>query len=60
MKKFLLPAVALAANFITAHAADHWPQWRGPGGGGGMTSEKPTKPVQFVIISLDRKTGKPL
>ena len=34
---------------------------RGPGGGGGgMRSEKPTTPVQFVIISLDRKTGKPL
>ena len=34
---------------------------RGPGGGGGgMRSEKPTAPVQFVIISLDRKTGKPL
>ena len=25
-----------------------------------MRSEKPTAPVQFVIISLDRKTGKPL
>lgn len=34
---------------------------RGPGGpGGGMRSEKPTTPVQFIIISLDRKTGKPL
>jgi len=32
---------------------------RGPGGGGGR-SEKPTSPVQFVILSLDRKTGKPL
>ncbi len=29
-------------------------------GGGGGRSEKPTTPVQFVIISLDRKTGKPL
>ncbi len=32
----------------------------GGGGGGGMRSEKPSAPVQFVIISLDRKTGKPL
>ena len=33
---------------------------RRPRGGPGMRSEKPTTPVQFVIISLDRKTGKPL
>ncbi len=35
---------------------------RGPGGGGGggMRAEKPTAPVQFVIISIDRKTGQQL
>ncbi|MEO7319111.1 MAG: PQQ-binding-like beta-propeller repeat protein [Chthoniobacteraceae bacterium] len=135
MKRILLPALVLAASFITANAASNWPQWRGPafngaapdgsapttwsetehvkwkfkipgegtatpivwedqvfiltaietatpdaapapaaaetapagdrprrgpGGGSGGRSEKPTKPVQFVIISLDRKTGKPL
>ena len=33
---------------------------RGPGGDVGGRSDKPTTPVQFVIISLDCKTGKPL
>ena len=28
------------------------------GGGGGMNSEKPTEAYQFVLISLDRQTGK--
>jgi outer membrane protein assembly factor BamB len=29
-------------------------------GGGGMQSEKPTDPYQFVLLSLDRQTGKTL
>ena len=32
----------------------------GPGGGGGMRSEKPSEPYQFVLMSLDRDTGKVL
>lgn len=36
------------------------PQGQGGRGGGGMRGEKPTTPVQFVIIAIDRKTGKPL
>ncbi len=31
-----------------------------PGGGGGMRGAKPTEPYQFVLMCLDRQTGKTL
>lgn len=36
------------------------PGRRRPGGGGGMRSEKPSDKHQFVLMSLDRETGKVL
>ena len=58
------PETAAAAKADAPPAAEPPPAGgrpgRGPGGGGGMRSEKPSNPVQFVIISLDRKTGKQL
>lgn len=59
------PDAAAAPKADTPPVAEPAPEGgrprRGPGGGGGgMRSEKPSTPVQFVVISLDRKTGKPL
>jgi len=48
-----LPAVAGLAD-----PAGQTPPGRRRPGGGGMRSEKPTQPYQFVLLCLDRGTGK--
>lgn len=61
---FILTAIEAAKPDAAPAATEPAPAGdrprRGPGGGGGGRSEKPTKPVQFVLISIDRKSGKPL
>lgn len=53
-------AAAAPAQEAPAAKAGEQPKGRRGGGGGGFRSEKPTKPYQFVLLCLDRKTGKTL
>ncbi len=60
-KKAEAAAIARPVPQVFGAPAPSEPGRRRPGGpGGGMRSEKPTAPYQFVLLALDRETGKTL
>ncbi|MDB6108764.1 MAG: signal peptide protein [Pedosphaera sp.] len=51
---------AVASSGTNQPSGDRPGQRRRPGGGGGARGEKPTEVYQFVLLCLDRQTGKTL
>lgn len=58
--KKVAPAETPKAEAPPAPPAEGERRRGGGGGGRGMRSEKPDQAYQFVVLSVDRKTGKPL
>jgi outer membrane protein assembly factor BamB len=56
-KQLFVQTAIPTAKSVEAGAENPEPQRR-PGRGGGMRSEKPTAPYQFVVLCLEAETGK--
>jgi len=53
-------ATSAVSSEVTGDPGGLPPRERRPGGGGGMRSQTPTEPHRFVLLCLDRNTGKTL